>query len=245
VRRRAAAAAAGLLALAALAAVRSGGGGPPLYDGICAPPSYAVLGSTPGPASASATYSSAELATTQELATPPQIAPQAQVIVGSGTFSPAAGASTVTLTITPVKPPATRPAGSIDGNVYDVEATSSGKPVAVAADHPVTIALESTSSGGPTLTLEHLAGGRWTALKTFPSGCGSTFDAAAPSLGLFALVAQSGSSGGGGGSGGGSGPSILLILVIVVVVLALVIGAVRASRSRGGGGGRRGSARRR
>lgn len=219
------------LSLAALAAVRNGGGGPPLYDGICAPPSYAVLGSTPGPGSASATYTASDLATTQELATPPQIAPQAQVILGSGTLSPPAGASTVTLTIAPVKPPAVKPEGTIDGNVYDIEAASGGRPVAVAANHPVTIALESTAAGGPTLTLEHLVGTRWIPLKTFQSGCGTTFDAAAPSLGMFALVAQGGSSGGGGGSSAG-GPSVLLILVVVVVVLGLIILTVRASRSR-------------
>jgi hypothetical protein len=227
------------LSLAALAAVRSGGGGPPLYDGLCAPPSYAVLGSTPGPGSATATYSASDLATTQELATPPQVAPQAQVILGSGTLSPPAGASSVTLTITPVRPPAVKPDGTIDGNVYDIEAASGGRPVAVAANHPVTIALESTATGGPTLTLEHLVGNRWTPLKTFQSGCGTTFDAAAPSLGQFALVAQGSSSGGGGGASSAGGPPVALILVAVVVVLALVILAVRASRSRGGAPRRR------
>ncbi len=228
--RRVGALFAAALSLAALAAVRGNGGGPPLYDGLCTPPNYALLGSNPEPSPTSSPYSATDLATTQELATPPQIAPQAQIILGSGTLSPAPGASAVTLTIAPVKPPAIKPDGAIDGNVYDFEATSGGKPVEAAADHPVTIALEATAAGGPALTIEHLEGNRWAPLKTFQSGCGSTFDAAAPSLGLFALVARGASTP--GPAGGGSGPSILLIVVAVLVVLALVIAAARTTRLR-------------
>jgi hypothetical protein len=217
------------LSLVALALVRGAGGGPPLYDGLCLPPQYKTLGSNPPPPTVSAVYTTDMLASTQELADN-QSAPQAQIIIGAGTFAPAPGASTVTVTITPIKPPAVRPGGSIDGNVYEFEATSGGKPVQPAPGHPVTIVLGSTATGGPTLTLEHFDGSRWTALKTFQSGCGSTFDAASPTLGLFALVAQGGSSSPGGSPTGGSGPSVLVFIAGALVVLALVIGAVRVVR---------------
>jgi hypothetical protein len=229
-RRRIAALGIALLALGALAAGRATGGGPPLYDGLCVPPQYRLLGAGPPPPTASAVYTASQLAGTLELADN-ETTPQAQIIMGAGTLAPASGASTITLTITPVKPPAAHPGGRIDGNVYDFEATSGGQPVEAAPSHPVTVSLGSTTMGGPTLTLEHYDGKRWTALKTFPNGCGSTFDAASPSLGLFALVA-SGASSSPGSSSGGSGPSALVFIVGALVVLALVIAAVRAGRQR-------------
>lgn len=233
-RRRIAALCVAALSLAALTVVRGGGGGPPLYDGLCTPPNYALLGATPGPGSASATYAVSDLASTQELATPESAAPQAQMIIGAGTLASAPGAATVTVTITPVKPPATRPNGTVEGNVYDFAATSGGQTVSEAPGHPVTIVLEATATGGPTLTLEHYDGSRWTALKTFQSGCGSTFAAATPSLGLFALVAQGGSTSPGtsGTKGGGSGAPVLVIILAVLGFLALAIVAARISRRR-------------
>ena len=72
-----------------------------------------------------ATYGVDKLAATQELPTPKP--PQADVIIAAGTLAAAPGAATVTVSIMPVKPPATPPDGAIDGNVYDVEATSGGR----------------------------------------------------------------------------------------------------------------------
>lgn len=226
------------LSLVALALVRGSGGGPPLYDGICTPPSYALLGTTPGPGSASKTYTGSDIGQVHELVTPESPTPQAQIITVSDTLTAAGGANSVTVTIAPVKPPAIQPDGSIDGNVYDFEATSGGKVVPAAPGHPVTIVLEATSAGGPSLTLEHFDGSHWTALKTFESGCGSTFEAAAPTFGLFALVAEGtpqapgGSPGGGGAPGGGSGPPVVIILGAVLVLLSLLIAGVRTGRRR-------------
>lgn len=226
------------VSLVAVAVLHASGGGPALYDGLCTPPQYKTLGANPPPPSVSMSFPASQLGQTQTLADN-DTTPQAQIIIGAGTLVAAPGASEVTVAIAPVKPPAQVP-GPIDGNVYDFTATSGGKPVVPAAAHPVTIALGSTSSSGPTLTLERFDGSRWTALKTFQSGCGSTYDAASPSLGLFALVAP---GSGGSGAPASSGPSSLIVVVIVVVVLALVIVGIRASRSgrrgRGRGRGRR------
>lgn len=225
--------------LGALAVLHAAGGtGPPLYDGLCVPPNYLTLGANPGPASASATYSASDLNQTQELATAEQQAPQAQMIIASGSFTVPPGA-TVKVTITPVAPPSARPVGgSIAGNVYRFAAeTSTGQALDLAAGHPATIVLEAPSAGGPQLTLERFDGSSWTALKTFQSGCGTTEEAAAPALGMFALVAagqsagSTGASSGAAGSGGSSGPPVALIVVVVLVVLvALAIAAVRLSR---------------
>ncbi len=232
-RRPLAALAVALLSLGALALLRGGGAGPPLYDGLCTPPSYRLLGHHPPPPATTTTYTADQLGGTLTAFDDPN-SPQAQVIIGAGTLAPAAGASTVAISVTPVPPPATRPNGRIDGNVYDFEATSAGRRVAAAPSHPVTIALGSTSSGS-SLTVEHLTGGRWTPLKTFPSGCGSTFDAASPNLGLFALVAPGASSPASPAQQGGGGPLVPIVVVVVLLVLALVIGAVRVGRRRSAG----------
>jgi hypothetical protein len=228
--RRWAALAVSALSLLALAAVRSAGGGPPLYDGLCLPPHYLLLGGSPPPPSASMTYTAADLAGTIELADNSST-PQAQIIIGAGSLPLPAGASSATLSITPVKPPAVAPPnGTIEGNVYSFEVQSGGRQLALAAGHPATVVLEGTSSGGSP-TVEHFDGAHWTALKTFTAGCGSTFEAASPSLGLFALVAP-GSSGSSAPPGSGGPPTTLIVVGVVIVVLALAVGATRFGRRR-------------
>jgi hypothetical protein len=238
-----------VLSLVALAAVRGGGGGPPLYDGVCLPPQYTMLGANPGPPSQSKTYTASDLAGTFELADS-DTSPQAQLIVGAGSLAPAPGSSTATVSITPVTPPATKPTdGTIDGNVYDFEARSAGQAVQVAPGHLVTIVLSATRTGGPQLAVERFDGSRWSApAKSVQSGCGTTYQVNSATLGIFALVAQGGAApsngpggSGGSGSGGGGGATIVIVIVGMLVVLAMVIGAVRMNRQRA----RRGKRRRR
>ena len=229
--------AAAALSLLALAAVRGGGSGPPLYDGICTPPNYVQFGSHPGPPSRSQTFSASDLAGTFELADN-DTSPQAQIIVGAGSLAPAPSSPSATVSITPVAPPAVKPAdGTIDGNVYDFEARSGGQPVQVKAAHLVTIVLTATSSGGPQLAVEHFDGTRWSApAKSVQSGCGTTYQVNSSTLGLFALVTQGQASPGGtgGSNSGGGGAVIVIVIVIVLAVLALIIGAVRMSRRSSG-----------
>lgn len=232
--RRRAALAIAALSLLALAAVRASGGGPPLYDGICLPPHYLLFGGNPPAPAQSKAFSAADIASTFELADNDS-SPQAQMIVGPGSLAAPAGISTVTVSITPVKPPPIPPPqATIEGNVYSFEAQAGGSQLTLASGHPATIVLGATSSGGSQPTVEHFDGTRWTALKTFTAGCGTTYEAAAPSLGLFALVVQgSTASGSGSGSSSSGGPPVaLLVVVVVIVVLALAIGATRLSRRR-------------
>jgi hypothetical protein len=236
VTRRRGALAAAALALLALAAIRGSGGGPPLYDGVCLPPQYLVFGANPGPSSASQTYTTSDLGQSQALSTA-ESTPQAQLIFGSGSFSPAPGASSVTVSITPVKPPAAKPSdGTIDGNVYSFDPRSAGQPVPLAAGHPATIVLGAPSTGGSQVVVEHFDGTRWTAVgKTFQSGCGTTYEAASPTLGLFALVAQGPTTGGGApqSPGGMSSTLVIVVIVVVIVLLVLIIVTVRVGRRRG------------
>jgi hypothetical protein len=218
-------------ALLATAAVRGSGGGPPLYDGICLPPHYLLLGGNPAPPVRTKTYSAADIAATFEVADS-DTNPQAQIIVGLGSLTPPPGATTATVTIAPVPPPPVKPpGGTIDGNVYSFEVQSGGHQLSLAQAHPATVVLEAPSMGGAQPTLEHFDGARWTALKTFTAGCGTTFEAASPALGLFALVTQAGSAGAGSPAAGGGFPTFLIV-VVVVAVLALTIVAARVSRQR-------------
>ncbi len=222
-----------VLSLVILAAVRGGGGGPPLYDGLCTPPNYILLGASPGPPSRSQTFTASDLAGTFELADNDST-PQAQIIVGAGSLAPTPGNASVTVSITPVKPPATKPAGTIDGNVYDFEARSGGQPVNLAPGHPATVVLEATTTGGPQLSVEHFDGTRWIApAKSFQSGCGTTYQVNTTVLGMFALVGQGQASPGGSSGGGGGGAAVVIVVVVVVVVLAALIAAVRIRRQRG------------
>jgi hypothetical protein len=229
--KRRAALAVAALSLVALAAVRAGGGGPPLYDGICLPPHYLTLGGNPPAPSQSKTFSAADIASTFELADNDS-SPQAQIIVGPGSLAVPPGATTATVSITPTKPPAIAPPnGAVEGNVYSFEVQSGGHILTLAAGHPATVVLEGTSSGGAQPTVEHFDGAHWTALKTFTAGCGTTFEAASPALGIFALVVQ-GSAGSPASPGSGGPPVALLVVGVVIVALALAIGATRLSRRR-------------
>jgi hypothetical protein len=221
------------LALLALAAVRAGGGGPPLYDGICQPPHYLALGASPGPGSASMTYSGDYLAHNTLVLFTSESTPQAQIIVAAGSFTLPPG-STATLTITAVAPPPSKPAdGTLAGNVYRFAAQDqAGRPVNVIPGHPATIDLEAPSASGPQLTLERFDDPRWTPLKTFQSGCGSSYDAASQSLGLFALVAPGGSASNPSGGSGGGAPVVVIVVAVAIVVLALIVGATRQARRR-------------
>jgi hypothetical protein len=236
--------AAAALSLLALAAVRGSGGGPPLYDGLCTPPNYVLFGANPGPPSRSQTFTASDLAGTFELADNDNT-PQAQIIVGAGSLAPAQGNSSATVSITPIKPPAVKPAdGTIDGNVYDFEARSGNQTVPVLPNHLVTIVLTSTSTGGPQLAVEHFDGSRWSApAKSVQSGCGSTYQVNSSTLGMFALVTQGQASPSAPGTPGAGGISPLLIIIVILVVivglLVVLIVTVRRGRQREKRGKRR------
>ncbi len=114
--------------------------------------------------------------------------PQAQVLMTDGTFvSPS---SPITVSITPVTPPAGQPGdGVIDGNVYLVSVTTNtgAQLNPVDSAHGVTVLLRGTGST-PGRTMERFDGVSWADLKTLDAGCGNSFEAVSGRLGVFALV---------------------------------------------------------
>ncbi len=226
--RRVAALLAAALSLAALAVARGSDGGPPLYDGLCVPQAYVMLGATPAPASVNVTYTMSQLAQTQQLQTPEGPPAQAQLTIAAGTLSAAPGATTVTVAIRAVTPPAPPPAGVFDGNVYEFSARSRGGEVRAAPGHPVTIGLLAATAVPRPLTIESFDGSRWTGLRTVSSSCVSFNDAAAPSLGLFALVDTEAPRPG----GGSAGTAVVAVIVVAAGCLLLLGLATRLHRRR-------------
>ena len=213
------------LSLGALALVRANGGGPSLYDGLCSPARYLALGSVPAPPSATVTYSRADMLATQGLSTSDGPPPQAQVIMAAGTLS-AAPVDAVTVAITPVPAPSTRPDGTIVGNAYRIGAASAGQAVSPAPGKPVTVGLAAATTAAGPLTMQRFDGVRWTALRTFPDGCSTFYEAVSASFGVFALVGH-----GSPGAFAEAGGPLLVIGLTVAGAVVLVIGVRPRQRS--------------
>jgi hypothetical protein len=197
---------------------------PPLYDGLCLADPYRILGTSPGPTSASRQYPPGQFQASEVLTseTPAQV----QLLMPGGSFLPSAP---FTITITPVPRPATSlPMGrTFDGNVYAISATtSSGAPVEPI--QALTIVLRATGSTGPTRVIERLDGKMWTPLQTFNAGCGDTFETESSRLGAFAVVKL-------GSTASAAGAPVAIIVGAIVVALAVVVitvVTVRAPRRR-------------
>ena len=201
---------------------------PPLYDGICLADPYRLLGSSPAPTSASMAFpasSSSSHAVVETGETPAQ----AQLLMGDGTFvSPTAP---FTVSIRPVTPAVAAPSGmAIDGNVYELSAvTATGQSLTPAPQTPMTIVLRGTATAGPTRTIERLDGHTWTALKTFQTGCGDTFEAVSTHLGDFAVFKTQSTA---PQQPSGGFPVAIVVAACVVVVVISLLGLARFSRRR-------------
>ena len=181
---------------------------------------------------------------------------QAQVLIGGSSLALPAGATEITLTITPVARPATLPSdGTLDGNVYTVAVTSGGQPVTLAKDaqgnlQQWTLVLRGEPNK-PTAVLEQFDGGAWhRALINQPVGQADVYAGNFTSFGTFGLIipgsagtaqpcrtfdqvgssssSSSGSSGGGDGGGSGLLPIVAVVGGLVIVGAGIV--AVRARR---------------
>jgi hypothetical protein len=262
--RRRAAAALGVGALSLACAWRlTGPGTPPLYDGpqvvapylyYCVPQNYhqsrAVQPKTQ-------TSTLANIAQGIFLGTDEPPVSQVQVLIGPDTLVLPSGASDVTVTITPIAPPASLPSdGTVNGNVYTVAVTSGGQPVGIAKDSSGapknwTLVLRG-EPGKPTSVIEQLDGGAWhRGAAEQPVGQADIYAANFASFGTFALVipgapgspapcrlfsdvsgsGSSASSGGADGGGGGGGTVVPIVLVVggLLAVGAAII-AVRLRR---------------
>lgn len=199
---------------------------PPLYDGVCIADPYRHLGGSPAPTSASSSYPGSQFPTAEVLTS--ETPAQAQILMMAGTFTASA---TVTVSITPVTPPAPPPAGKTqDGNAYQITAMAGGQQLQPASQDPATIVLRGSGASG-SLVLYVDSGNGWQALKTFNLGCGFTFEAVSPKLGFFALFRTAGST----GTGAGGGFPVGIVVAIIgglVVVATLVLARLAAGRRR-------------
>jgi len=215
---------------------------PPLYDGLQGPAQpYLYLKPPPGyhqaaaPAPASVPLKIVNGATSSGYTATPETPPQAQVLVGDGTFAPPAGATTITLSITPVAPPAPLPASldTLDGNVYRIEAVAdNGAAVIQAPSHPITVVLRGPSGVAGIKLARFVEGGTWTRLTSSPVGAAPDMLAAnTDQIGWFAMTAPPPSTGGGTG-GGSSGFPVLAVALPAAALLLILATLLVLRRSR-------------
>jgi hypothetical protein len=217
---------------------------PPLYDGLGGPAQpYLYLNPPPGyhqtaqPAPASGPLGVSNGATQAAFVTTSELPPQAQVLVGDGTFAVPAGAAKVTLTITPVAAPLPVPAalGTLDGNVYRIEVTADGAPLAVSAAHPVTVVLRGPPTGqsAALVRLPASGAGAWERLKSVPVGSApDMISANTDQLGWFAMVLTGGPPNAGSGGSSGVNPVVIVVPAAAVVLAAIAATLVVLRRRR-------------
>jgi hypothetical protein len=187
---------------------------PPLYDGLCLADPYRLLGSSPGPTSASRAFAAGPFQAAEVLTS--ESPAQAQLLMPGGAFT---SSLPLTVRLSPVARPATPLPNdrTFDSNVYSMSATTS--TAATTAPYlPLTILLRATASTGPTRVIERLDGQTWTPLQTVNAGCGNTFEAATSRLGEFAVVKIGTAPIG----GGGAPVSLIIGAVVGLVTVALV-----------------------
>jgi len=212
----------------------------PIYDGIGNPDQpYRYVNppagykQTPPPTVAKATIAVTNGLSTTGYANSAEIGPQVVYYVPNGSMKAPPGATSITVTETPVAPTAPLPTdGTIVGNVYRVAATTSKGDVVIVgrgiAQTP-TLDMRAPSGKQPGLVFEHLSGGVWKRSTTLRIGV-DIYQTSAAELGDWALVQLRGQSTG-KSSGGGINVGLLAAGVAVLVLVGVIV-AIRLSRSR-------------
>jgi hypothetical protein len=193
---------------------------PPLYDGVAITEPYRYLSPQPGqagdPTSATVTSQLDKGTSPAFAAATSEIPPQAQLIVPAGAFSPAPGATAITVTIVPIAPAV---AGPNLGNAYRISAVDqAGAPVPITNGSQPTLVLRAPP-GAAEVAIEQLVDGRWTETQTQVSGQADSFMTTVDTIGDFALEGSAPSS------GFGLDPRYLLAggLIAFGVILALLV----------------------
>jgi hypothetical protein len=205
---------------------------PPLYDGLEAPAEpyrYLLAGGAlsggRAPTSAHASIPVVGSTGLKSAVSTGELPPQASVYLTPLALVLPTGATAVDVSITPVLPPRPAPDGPIAGNVYRIDVTANGGPVAVRPGEEVGVVLRSPAGLG-TPTIELLAGGRWTGLHILARGTVSPdlYGASLVRFGDVALVVAPAAPATGGGVGvgvllaGGAGALLLAIAGVVVLI---------------------------
>jgi hypothetical protein len=234
---------------------------PPLYDGVVVVEPYLWLEPPPGERGGAQGVS--DTLQLEDGASPllaiatPEQPPQAQIFAPRGALTLAPGSRSLSLSITPIPPPAEPPDGYIAGNAYRFSVTDQdGSALTAPADAFVTVVMR-----GPEDTtlasISRFQGGAWVPLATSHAGYTSAFLAIVTEFGDLALIAPGTAPWPGpaptpGEPAAPGGPSAVTALVAAAIGALLVILVLVAYRSvtRGrtppaGGSSRRGAPSRR
>jgi hypothetical protein len=178
--------------LALLVRIRDPLPAPPLYDGVVVVEPYVWLDPPPDePGGAVGTSAKIAAAGGQNrivaVATAEQ-PPQAQILATPGALVLGQGATSLSVSITPVEPVQPVQDGYIDGNVYRfVVIDQLGRPATAPASAYVSILLRTANPADVDGTIEQFDGSRWVPLQSSSEG-GTGFLAIVTSFGDFAVV---------------------------------------------------------
>ncbi len=212
-RQRAAGIAALVVGLALVLGARlvPGLGGPPLYDGVVTVGPYQWLNPGPGqqgdPQAAKATVRVIGGENDIVALATPESLPQAQILAVPGSLVLPAGASSLSIAITPVPPPGQPSDGVLGSNVYRFSLTDqTGAVLTARASDKVSIVLRSADEALLNGVVERWDGARWVPLKTDPPGVNGAYLAVVTQFGDFEVVVPGDASPGPSGAGA-PGPS--------------------------------------
>jgi hypothetical protein len=192
----------------------------PLYDGLIVLGPYHYLDPGPGqtgsPTSATVTEAVSGGSSPGFNAATTETVPQAQLIAAPGAFALGPASTSVTISITPVEPPAPSTVGPILGNVYRFAVTDqAGTALVTKPGFDVTLVLRAPDATSNAVFAQYSAPGSagWQELSSSPSGTPGFFIAMAGGGGDYALVEAP----------GGFGPvQAAIVTVVVTAILALV-----------------------
>ena len=153
--------------------------------------------------------------------------PQAEMLARGGEFSVSAGATSLTVTIEPIEPPAGTPMAQIAGNVYRFQVTDqSSAIVPVAAGQSLTVALRAPPGISPDATIARLVNGTWQTVPTEPSGLPDLFISNPDALGDFAVLGSVAEN------PAGVSPAFLIAALVAAGLVALLgVSGIRRIRA--------------
>ena len=211
-------------------------GAPPLYDGVLPLVPYVYLdppsGEPSGPRGAMATVAVTDSQNALVSVATDELQPQAQLLAAPGDLVVAPGATSLDVSIEPVRPTTSPANGHIDGNVYRITVRdNAGNPVLGKAGGNVSVVLRSTDPNQATATIARFGNGSWEELETAPTGVGGSFLVVVTSFGDFAVILP-GPAGGGAGDAGPVTLPVWLVVALVGIVAVMVVLAVTGPRRR-------------
>ncbi|TMB57616.1 MAG: hypothetical protein E6J47_01975 [Chloroflexi bacterium] len=209
-----------------------------LYDGVVIEDPYRYLQPPPGaagnPSSATASAQVESGSVGQLYTATTEVPPQAQVIAEPGALMLPAGATSVTLSVTPAASTALPTSGRLAGNAYRISVTDqTGAAVTIRPGSLVTLVLRADRPPGSG-TIAQFVGGAWETLPSDIGGLPDLFSTNMTSFGDFGVVdaAPAASASAGATAAPSSAPSTggesqpPWILIILIAVAAAVVGWV-------------------